>query len=346
MRTKCLVAVVAGAILASVPIVTTADGIAGKTDQTAVKIDEWTLPHGLAPFVPHDPAFAPDGSAWYTAYGANTLGRLDPATGQIKEYPLPTPDSGPHGLVVDRQGYVWYTANKTGAIGKLDPKSGLVTEYKMPDPAARDPHTPVFDRKGILWFTVQNGNFVGKLDPSTGAIVLKPSLTPKAMPHGIIIGGDGKPIYAMAGTNKIGRIDPETMEIQEFVLPEGARPRRLAATSDGRVWYGDSARGYLGRLDLRTKEVKEFDAADGVKSGPYSIAVTAGDIVWYTESTLEPNRLVRFDSKTETTQSWPMPSTGAVVRHTVAAPDGSLWLACSGIGKIARARVLASGEPR
>jgi virginiamycin B lyase len=344
--TKYLAAVLAGAIFSGAPIATTAVGSAVEADQIAVKIDEWTLPHGLAPFVPHDPAFAPDGGAWYTAYGANTLGRLDPATGQIREYSLPTPDSGPHGLIADKQGNIWYTANKTGAIGKLDPKSGLVTEYKMPDPAARDPHTPVFDRNGILWFTVQNGNFVGKLDPSTGAIVLKPSLTPKAMPHGIINGVDGKPIYAMAGTNKIGRIEPETMEIQEFTLPEGARPRRLAATSDGRVWYGDSARGYLGRLDPKTKEVKEFDAPDGVKSGPYSIAVTAGDIIWYTESTVDPNRLVRFDPKTETMQSWPLPSTGAVVRHTVAASDGTLWLACSGIGKIARARVMAAGAAR
>ena len=53
---------------------------------------------------PHDPALAPDGSLWYTGQMANKLGRLDPKTGQFKEYPLKTPDSGPHGLVADREG--------------------------------------------------------------------------------------------------------------------------------------------------------------------------------------------------------------------------------------------------
>jgi streptogramin lyase len=37
---------------------------------------------------PHDPARVPDGSLWYTGQGANKLGRLDPKTGEFKEYPL------------------------------------------------------------------------------------------------------------------------------------------------------------------------------------------------------------------------------------------------------------------
>ncbi|HSB81357.1 MAG TPA: lyase, partial [Candidatus Methylomirabilis sp.] len=36
---------------------------------------------------PHDPALAPDGSLWYTGQMANRLGRLDPKTGEITEYP-------------------------------------------------------------------------------------------------------------------------------------------------------------------------------------------------------------------------------------------------------------------
>ena len=64
---------------------------------------------------------------WYTGYGANVLGRLDPATGQIKEFPLTTADSGPHGLVADSEGNIWYTANRAALIGRLEPKTGRVT---------------------------------------------------------------------------------------------------------------------------------------------------------------------------------------------------------------------------
>src|SRR5450759_5110262 len=39
---------------------------------------------------PHDPLAARDGSLWYTGQMANLLGRLDPKTGKIKEYPLKT----------------------------------------------------------------------------------------------------------------------------------------------------------------------------------------------------------------------------------------------------------------
>jgi virginiamycin B lyase len=92
---------------------------------------------------------------------ANLLGRLDPRTGEFKEYRLRTPDSGPHGLVADKDGNIWFTGNFKGYIGKLDPKTGELHEYPMPNPKARDPYTLVFDQKGTLWFTVQGGNMVG-----------------------------------------------------------------------------------------------------------------------------------------------------------------------------------------
>src|SRR5437899_1941599 len=62
-----------------------------------VQIKEYEVP--TARSRPHDPALAPDGSLWYTGQGANKLGRLDPKTGEFKEYPLKTRGSGPHGLV-------------------------------------------------------------------------------------------------------------------------------------------------------------------------------------------------------------------------------------------------------
>src|SRR3989449_7022809 len=94
---------------------------------------------------------------WWTGMFANVLGRLDPKTGEMKEYPAKTLASGPHGLAFDKDGNVWFTANAKGYIGKLNPKTGEIAEFPMPDPAARDPHTPLFDRNGILWFTVQVG---------------------------------------------------------------------------------------------------------------------------------------------------------------------------------------------
>src|SRR5437660_12896107 len=92
------------------------------TDNVDVKFDDWMTPS--KPAYPHDPAVAPDGSVWYTAQRASTIGRFDPATATFKEFALPTPNSGPHGLQPDADGIIWYTGNSAGLIGMVDAKTG------------------------------------------------------------------------------------------------------------------------------------------------------------------------------------------------------------------------------
>lgn len=296
-----------------------------------VTIREWPVP--IAGSRPHDPLAMPDGSIWYTGQMANVLGRLDPKTGAFRQYTLP-PGSGPHGLVADKDGNIWYTANFGAYIGKLDPRTGHVTRYPMPDPAARDPHTPLFDQHGTLWFTVQGGNFVGRLDPATGAIQLVRLPSPHSLPYGMVISPNGIPFFDEFGANRIGRIDPRTMRIHEYTLPNSAaRPRRIARTNDDAIWYTDYARGYLGRLDPVTGAVSEWPSPGGPNSQPYGIGVIRG-VIWYSESGVQPNTIVRFDPATHRFQSWPIPSGGGVVRNVSPTADGNLAIACSGVNRI------------
>ncbi len=101
-----------------------------------------------------DPIQAADGTIWWAGQWGNLIGSINPATGEMKEYPLPE-GAMPHTVTLDRAGNVWYTGNKNATIGRMDPATGKITVYKMPDPAAKDPHTAIFDSKGILWFTLQ-----------------------------------------------------------------------------------------------------------------------------------------------------------------------------------------------
>jgi len=82
------------------------------------------------------------------------------------------------------------------------------------------------------------------------------------------------------GTNKLASIHPKTMDITEYALPDGARPRRLAISQDDAVYYSDFARGYLGRFDPTTGKVREWLSPGGPDSEPYSIAVAPDGIVW------------------------------------------------------------------
>jgi virginiamycin B lyase len=104
------------------------------------------------------------------------------------------------------------------------------------------------------------------------------------------------------------------------------------------IWYTDYARGYLGRLDPATGDVKEWASPAGAKSMPLAIAVVAGD-VWYSESGVVPNTLVRFEPATERFQTWNIPSGGGVVQNISVTRDGNLALAETGVNKIALVKI-------
>src|SRR5271169_385998 len=305
----------------------------GEVADLKVTIREWTVPSKGGH--PHDPAVGPDGALWFTEQMTNKLGRLDPKTGEFKEYPLAEgKNSGPHGLVADHEGNIWFTANFGGYIGKLDPRTGNVTEYKMPIGKADDPHTAVFDARGTLWFTVQGGNRVGRLDPKTGKIELKEVPTESALPYGIQINNKGVPVFCELGTNKMASIDPATLRITEYALPEFARPRRLAIAADDTVYFTDFKSGHLGTLNTSTGAVKMYTSPGGAASNPYGITITPDGMIWYSESGVKPNTIVRFDPKTETFARANIPSGGGVVRNMAATPDGRIYIACSGVDKV------------
>ena len=286
-----------------------------------VEFQEWTPP--TLGQRPRDPLQTADGTIWWAGMYASLMGRLNPATGEMREYKL-DPAARPHSIIDDASGNIWYTGNGNGTVGKLEPATGKITVYPMPDPNARDPHTPLFNRDGHLWFTLQVSNMLGRLIPDTGEIKLVTMPTERARPYGIKEDSQGALWIAYNGSHKIARIDPATWEIREFATPTPeSRIRRLALTSDDVVWYVDSARGYLGRLDPESGAIEEWPSPSGPASHPYAIEVV-DDVIWYNESNQRPDALVRFDPKTEQFQSWAIPSGVGIIRHMRKTPDGNL----------------------
>jgi len=291
-------------------------------------IKEWDVPTRGAH--PHDPAVGLDGALWFTEQMQNKIGRLEPSSGAFKEFPLKVDNSGPHGLIADFEGNIWFTGNFKGYIGKLDVNTGEVREYKMPDKKAEDPHSLVFDSDGVLWF-VQVGNFVGRLDPRSSKIDLQNVPTPNAHPYGVQVNSQGVPFFCEFFTNKLASIDPKTMAIHEYVLPEGARPRRLAIDDHDLVYFTDFEGGNLGRLNPKTGELKMWPSPGGAKSQPYGITITPDGMVWYSEAGVKPNTMVRFDPKTQAMARTDIPSGGGAVRNMAATADGRVYIACSGV---------------
>src|SRR3989442_8598377 len=76
--------------------------------------------------------FDPDGNVWYTDRSIpNRIGRVDPRSGEFKDFTMPDPRADPHGLTVDKAGYVFWAETVGFHLGRLDPKTGSMIRYPM-----------------------------------------------------------------------------------------------------------------------------------------------------------------------------------------------------------------------
>ena len=275
-----------------------------------------------------DPVEAPDGLIWWTGQWADLVTRLDPETGEMREFDLPA-GARAHTVTAAEDGMIWYTGNGNGTMGRLDTETGEITEYPMPDPAAGDPHSAIVAPDGRVYFTVQRGNMVGRLNPVSGVVDLVTMPVQRARPYGIKQARDGTIWVGANGSNHLFSLDPETLEITSHEIPDAdSHVRRLDIAPDGKVWYVNSGRGRIGYLDPETDELREWPSPSGPNSHPYAIA-WFDNAVWYNESGMRPDMLVRFDPIAESFQSWPIPSGdihAGILRHMRVTRDGSALL--------------------
>jgi len=132
----------------------------------------------------------------------------------------------------------------------------------------------------------------GRLDPATGEVEEVP-LGEGSAPHGVIVGPDGAAWVTDGGQNAIVRVDPQSLKVDLFPLPQDAPPANLnTAAFDGAgvLWF-TGQNGIYGRLDPKHGRVEVFDAPRG--RGPYGIDATPAGEVWY--ASLAGSHIARID---------------------------------------------------
>jgi virginiamycin B lyase len=95
-------------------------------------VREYVLPDPKAR--PRRLAITPDDAIWYADFGRGYLGRLDPATGEVKEWPSPSgPRSQPYGMVFTK-GALWYneSGTKPNTIVRFDPQTQQFQSWVIP----------------------------------------------------------------------------------------------------------------------------------------------------------------------------------------------------------------------
>ena len=107
-----------------------------------------------------------EGRLWFAEYFGDAIGMLDPETGKIQEWKVPTPWSSPYDAVEDKNGNAWTASMNTDRVARLDVKSGQYTEYPLPRPTnIRRVFVDDAKNPGTLWIGSNHGASIVKVEP-------------------------------------------------------------------------------------------------------------------------------------------------------------------------------------
>lgn len=314
-----------------------------------VKIYEYRMEKGI---IPHDAIYnANDGLIYTVDQGASHMAITDLTSGKTEYFSQKDSDFwlpfwksstmkwpferyGPHSLDLGPDQKYYTTNSFQNSIGVFNTKTREWEPSIFAGLRAIYPHTVRIDKQGIVWFTVAGGERVGRIDPVSkkSTLIKLPyvesgGLAGGTQPYGIDINpADGSIWYSRLFGDKIGRIDPVTLEVLEFDSPVRG-PRRLRFNQqDGTLWLTGYSEGELARIttnangfDSKVYPLPEF--AEGFPPAPYALGVhpQTGD-VWVNENMTD--RIFRFIPEQERFIAYPVPLTGTYTRDFTFTEDG------------------------
>jgi streptogramin lyase len=274
---------------------------------TRVIMTEYELPRPT--IEPHDVIVDAEGMAWYSNFGEQTLGRLDPKTGKVTEYPVPEPKKGsPTGalsLRSDRDGNLWLGLMYQASIAKFDRKAEEFQVWSIPAPLNKN-NTQInmtspmgYTVDGKLW--TQNNGFAGvhRVNLKSGEWETWDPFKESPRGHNIydvVADSHNNAFFTDIGTGHIGRIDAKTGKITMYeTLTKNSGPRRGMMDAQDRLWFGEYRGNRIGMFDTKAERFQEWELPTPW-SNPYDVALDKNGEAW-TGSMLN-DRIARLDPKT------------------------------------------------
>lgn len=280
-----------------------------KGRSTHVIITEYDLPRKTVE--PHDVMLDAQGNAWYSNFGEQAVGEMDPKTGKVTEFNVPILKpgfpTGELGMQMDPHGNFWFGMMFQGGVARLDPRTREFKTWSAPPEFNRDmtqinmaaPQSSTVD--GKVW--TQNNGFaiIHRIDLATGKIeTFEPFKNPKEGEnhniYDVIPDSHNNAYFTDFANEQIGRIDAKTGEIKLYNIPtKGAAPRRGQIDAQDRVWFGEYKGNKVGMFDPKTEKFTEWTAPTAF-SAPYDVQIDKNGDAW--TGSMTTDRVLRLDPKT------------------------------------------------
>src|SRR5580693_9899499 len=116
--------------------------------------------------------------------------------------------------------------------------------------------------------------------------------TPGARPHDPAVAPDGASWYTGRANGTLGRLDPVTGQVNEYLLkrlepttkhlPYGVGPHGLIADGDGNIWFTAQLAGFVGKLDPKTGEQTQYRMPDPAARDPHTPIFDRKGTLWFT----------------------------------------------------------------
>ena len=288
-------------------------------------LTEYALPRRL--IQPHDVMLDEQGMVWFTHFSEQFLGKMDPKTGQVWEFPIPVLKPGyPVGtldLGLDKAGNPWVGMMYQSGIARFDKKSETFKTWSIPkewqtDATQAGHLDPSFTHvDGKVWVKNSDGSQILRLDVESGkwenlGSFNDPASNKRLGVYGIRADSSNNLYLLDFQSSTIGIVDAKT---GKFVAWRGeignSRPRRGAVDEQNRLWYAEYAGNAVGVFDPKTEKVKEW-VLPTPWAQPYDVVVDKNGEAW--TGSMMSDRVSRLDPKTGQYVEYQLPKTTNIRR--------------------------------